>query len=119
MVLPNCRRIRAQYNIENLVCSIGCVVVVAIVVRAPEDPQVRTSSSRSTLLIGGSVAALLPVPNAFSAPVPSGRGSRLRERPGAVLASLPAGGAPGVGSSSGQQESNCRGMVALIKVKKD
>jgi hypothetical protein len=59
MFLPNCRRIRAQYNIENLVCSIGCVVVVAIVARAPEDPRCKGTSLRSTLLIGGD-AVLLP-----------------------------------------------------------
>jgi hypothetical protein len=93
MVLPNCRRRPAQYNIENLVCSIGCVVVVAIVARAPEDPRV-WSTSWSILLIGG-VTALLPVPTAFNAPVPSGRGSRLWERPGKVLDSLPAVGAAG------------------------
>ncbi len=69
--------------------------MVAIVARAPEDLQVR-STSQSTLLIGG-VAALLTVPTAFSAPVPSGRGSRLREHPGAVLASLQAVGAAGCG----------------------
>ncbi len=66
MVLPNSRRIRAQYNIENLVCSIGCVGVVATVARAPEDPRV-WSTTWSILLIGG-VAALLSVPTAFSAP---------------------------------------------------
>ncbi len=87
--MPNYRRIPAQSIIENLVCSIGCVLVVATVARAPEDP-------RSTLLIG-SVAALLPVPTAFSAPVPSGRGSRLRERPGELLVSSQAVGAAGCG----------------------
>ncbi len=62
---------------------------------APRKIRGIRAPPRGALLLIGGVAALLPVPTAFCAPVPSGRGSRLRERPGEVLATLPAAGAAG------------------------